>query len=367
MGQANPANGLRGRHVQIEYLSDISGATVPATLSIREAMQLLNTASQPVLFVVDSTQRVVGSLTDGDLRRAMLAGQSLEGAVSLSMKAPPITARAGDDAEILSKLEQLRRLNAATAYLPLLDEQGRISRICHIAEQAGRPVTALVMAGGFGTRLGERTRTTPKPLLPVGGRPMLDRILEQLEEANVGEIHISVHHLADKIADFVAARKNRARIHLLHEKEPLGTAGAIGLLGKGIGDGGLLMLNGDILTRMDFNAFLAFHDRHGHDGTIAVAQHEVRIPFGVVRHGADGLFQGIDEKPALRHFVAAGIYYLSAPMLGLVPEGRPMQMPELLNTARSLGMKLGLFPLHEYWADLGHPEDLDQANQDLAR
>lgn len=349
----------------VKKISNFKPFVCSPDTSIRAVMKRLDVTEIPVIFVVDEHGVPLGAVTDGDVRRAMLTGVSIDAPVTQSMKSPPITASVDNRGEAIAHLEALQVHNPQAALIPLVNAAGHIVALAHLDEQYRTSTSALLMAGGFGKRLGERTRSTPKPLLPVGGRPMLDRILEQLEDAGIEKIFVSVHYLADQIADFIATRANRATIELVFETEPLGTAGAISLLPDL--PGGLLLCNGDILTRLDMKSLIAFHNRHDYDATLAVASHEMRIPFGVVRHNDSGLFMGIDEKPVLRHFVAAGIYYLSPSVLPLVGKDRPTDVPELLNDARKLGLKLGLFPIHEYWSDLGRPDDLDQADKELSR
>lgn len=221
------------------------------------------------------------------------------------------------------------------------------------------------MAGGYGSRLGERTRGTPKSLLPVGEQPLLGRIMEQLETAGIREIHLAIHYLAEQIENFIAARDNRAQVDFIRESEPLGTAGALAELPKE-GREPVLVVNGDLFTHVDFQALDAFHYGHGLDGSIGVARYDVEIPYGVVTHDENGLFAAIEEKPTRRQFVAAGVYYLAPEFLSLVPSGKPMEMPELLNAGREIGLRIGLFPLHESWLDIGRPADFEIAD-DLFR
>ena len=151
-------------------------------------------------------------------------------------------------------------------------------------------------------------------------------------------------------------------MHILRETRRLGTAGSLSLLPVKI-DTPLLVINGDVITKADFSALKNFHDHHNHDATLAVATYEFQIPFGVVRYSSDGIFDNIDEKPHVRHFVAAGIYYLAPEFLSLIPPDQPMDMPELLNLGRNVGLQVGLFPIHEYWIDVGRPTDLEAADR----
>lgn len=330
---------------------------------IRAVMRRLNEAKFPFQLVVDGAQRLAGVLTDGDLRRAMLrADASFEATVADCMNKTPISGKASEHGENLRKLRMTR---GVVKFLPVLDDSGRVVEVLVARELGGAVQTALVMAGGAGRRLGALTSQTPKPLLPVGGQPILERIFARLEEAGVNRIYLSVHHMSDQFERFVSTRRSAAQIQLLHEKSPLGTAGAIGLLPPDL-RGPFLVMNGDVLTEVDYAALDHLHRRNGNDATIGVASHAVEIPYGVVRHNDDGVFLGIDEKPTLRHFVAAGIYLIEPACRSLASPQARMDMPELLNAARSAGLRVGLFPIHEYWKDVGQPHDLRSAEQDFS-
>ncbi len=328
----------------------------PAT-PIREVLARLNELEHPLHVVLDQAGRLLGTVTDGDIRRAFLKGASLDDPISECMHSEAVTGRRGEDESNTAKLTQVE-------FLPILDVEDAVVEILIRALPHTIIDTCLVMAGGHGSRLGDLTLTTPKPLLPVDGKPILDQIISRLEALAVPEIFISVHYLADQIEAFVGQRDNRGKIRLLHEDRKLGTAGAIGSLPTPI-DRPILVINGDVVSHVDFVALRQFHDRHAYDATLAATYHEVQIPFGVIRQSDDGLFLGVDEKPTLRKLVAAGIYYLSPEFCGLVSKDEPMDMPELLNKGRDAGLRVGLFPIHEYWIDVGRPTDLDSVNQVL--
>ena len=331
------------------------------TMALREAMRRMTALTHPFQLIVDETGRPIGSLTDGDIRRALLRSDiTPDSPVASCMHAGPITGAANDDRGNLRKLWSTGGL---MAFLPIVDADGILVEILVGRAVSSVPAAALVMAGGFGRRLGQHTQTTPKPLVPVAGRPILDRILERLEGAGVEQVFVSVHHMADQFEDYVAQRAGGPRIDLIMESSPLGTAGAVALLPDRM-SGPFLVMNGDILTEVDLQALATMHARNANDATIAVARYEFEIPYGVVRHDEDGLFLGIDEKPRMSHFVSAGIYLLSPQFQALVPPSQPIDMPELLNLGRSVGLRIGLFPIHEYWRDIGRPTDLVAAEQD---
>lgn len=326
--------------------------------SIREALARLDAVSGLCQLVVQPEGLLVGTVTDGDVRRALLQGATLDDPVSRCMHRDFLAGRVDEPAENRRLLIAGER---AIDFLPILDAEGALVDMLVRSASDLSIRHALVMAGGFGRRLGDRTKTTPKPLLPVGGKPILDRVLCALEESGVPRVSIAIHYLAEQIEQFVAGRDNRAEIDLLHETEPLGTAGALGLLPDTAG-GPLLVVNGDVLTGVDFPAVETFHRRHGLDATIAVTRHETEIPYGVVRFDEDGLFERVEEKPTVSHFVAAGVYYLAPEFLSLIKRGQRLDMPDLLNMGKKIGLRIGVFPIHEYWADVGRPEDLAQAD-----
>lgn len=342
-------------------ITDLAKYACRADTPVKELLQRIE-ATSPRLFqiVLDEDGRLTGTVTDGDVRRGILHGVMLDDPAHACMQTNPKTGQVGDAAGNCAKLASI---GSSRTFLPILDEHRVVQEIL-IADNDAGIAHALVMAGGPGTRLGERTKNTPKPLLPVGGRPILDHILTALESAGVERIVISVHYLGEQIEAFIGERDNRAGVELIREPERLGTAGALGLLGDKAPHEPLLVVNGDVITRTDFAALRDFHNRHGYDGTIGVARYDIDVPFGVVEYGEDGIFEGIREKPRISHFIAAGVYLLSPEYFSLVPEGRPMDMPELLNFGREIGLKTGLFPIHEYWTDVGHPEDLERADGD---
>ena len=200
----------------------------------------------------------------------------------------------------------------------------------------------------------------PKPLLPLRGKPILEHVLLQLEDAAVPQIYVSVHYLHEKIEAFVQNRDNRARIDLVHETDLRGTAGALALLPKRLAEP-ILVMNGDIITDVNLPAMARFHEEHGNDATIGITTYACEIPFGVVRHDERGAFAGIDEKPTKRFPVLAGIYILSPSAVAITPRDRRIDMPDLLMMGMEMGLRIGTFPIHEYWIDVGQPHDFATA------
>lgn len=346
-------------------ITDLEQYACSLELTLRDAVHRLDQSAHLFQIVVDGEGKLAGTLTDGDVRRAMLRGVALDAPVSDAMNRSPI---AGRDGAERGNLDKLATVGLAAPFLPILDGNDAVREIMLATTMPDSGIHALVMAGGSGRRLGALTQSVPKPLLPVGGKPILEHVLTRLESAGVSYITVSVHYLAEQIEQFLAARDNQARVVTLFEDSPLGTAGALGRLAPPVSGAksgaNVLVVNGDIVTQVDFATMRDFHDRHGYDGTIAVIRHDTDIPFGVVRYDGDGNFERIDEKPVLSHFVAAGVYLLSPAFAGLVAREEAMDMNELLNLGREVGLSIGLFPIHEYWVDVGRPDDLDRADRD---
>ncbi len=217
------------------------------------------------------------------------------------------------------------------------------------------------MAGGFGKRLYPLTREVPKPLLPVGEKPILQTILEQLAEGGFSQFFLAVHYRSEQVrAHFGDGSKWGVRIEYLEERQPLGTAGALSLLDQTMIDAPLLMMNGDLLTRLDFGQLVDFHGEHGGLATMCVREYDFQIPYGVV-HGDGDQVTDIIEKPVQKFFVNAGIYILEPELLGQCRPDEAIDMPDLLRQVVNDGRKVSMFPIHEYWLDIGRMEEYERA------
>jgi dTDP-glucose pyrophosphorylase len=342
-------------------ITDFASYLIHPDTTLREVMARINQLIPPMLIVATEDRRFLGTITDGDIRRALLRGGDETSSAQSIMQANSITGFISNPQDNRRKLDALE---ATIRFLPVLENDRRIA---HLLLEDGtnlRSVTALVMAGGFGRRLGDLTVTTPKPLLHVKGRPILDHVLGSLEDAGIRKIFVSTHYLADKIEKFIAARDNFAEISLIHEERPLGTGGSIGLLPAECRcEGEVVVLNGDLISDVSFDGLLAFHRSLNHNATVCVKEHRTRIEFGVVRFNDNSEFERIDEKPELSHFIAAGIYLLDSEVCSLAQPGAHLDMPDLVNRACGLGFRVGVFPVHERWADIGRPKDLHSANE----
>lgn len=324
---------------------------------ILDAMRILN--SQPhgeqFLIVIDNKGALLGTLTDGDIRRALLGGQQLDGPVTNFMQKKPLYATLIDTEDDVKSI--LNNVSSANPFLPVLDENKIVKDIKFKENFQIRELNAIIMAGGFGKRLGNKTRNRPKPLIEVQGKPLLEHVLSRLEKNNVSKIFISVHYLSKQIEEFLFKTKRENKVQLIYENEPLGTAGSLGLLPDCPGSD-LIVSNADIMTNLDYRVLADHHREKGYDATIAAAEYQVEVPFGVLRHDIDGKFNFIDEKPTLSFFVAAGVYCIKSSLLDLVNKNTALDMPELLDRGKKQNLNIGVFPIHEKWKDVGRPEDL---------
>ena len=328
--------------------------------TLLEAMKLLYTQDpeHQFLIVVDDEKKLVGSLTDGDIRRGLIRGHPLSSNVGYFLHSEPIFGTSKMKDPELSAL--LLKVKSMTPFLPVVDKNGVLQRILIGARRNLGSVNALIMAGGFGTRLGRKTKHMPKALVEVNGKPLIEHVLDMFDCNFVDRVFISTHYLANKLEEYINKKGKDKRISILREDKPLGTAGALGLLPSSL-SGRLLVSNCDIISDVDLASFCDFHNYRKIDALVAVASHETQIPFGVIRSDDDGNFLGIDEKPKIENYVAAGIYCLSPSVYKSVSFGEALDMPTLLNREHLKGRLISIFPLHERWSDVGTVDDLERA------
>jgi NDP-sugar pyrophosphorylase family protein len=313
-----------------------------------------------IVLVVDKENRLLGTITDGDIRRALMAGSAMSSLATSVMQKNPIAVNQGDSRRKALQIMREKDL----LHLPVLDAKGVVVGLETVRDllfKEQRPNPVLLMAGGLGKRLYPLTREVPKPLLPVGEKPILQTILEQLAEGGFSQFFLAVHYRSEQVrAHFGDGSKWGVRIEYLEERQPLGTAGALSLLDQTMIDAPLLMMNGDLLTRRDFGQLVDFHGEHGGLATMCVREYDFQIPYGVV-HGDGDQVTDIIEKPVQKFFVNAGIYILEPELLGQCRPDEAIDMPDLLRQVVNDGRKVSMFPIHEYWLDIGRMEEYERA------
>jgi len=347
--------------------SDLTTICVKRDVSLREAVAQMDRNRLGIILVVDEDRRLVGTVTDGDVRRAILPNIDFQQPIQVLLDrkagtcyARPITAPVG--AERSTYLNVLKQHNLL--YLPLVDEAHRVAALVTLDEflpDQALPLQAVVMAGGKGTRLNPLTEELPKPMLPVGNRPVLEIIIAQLRGAGIKRVKVTTHHQRDKIAQhFGDGRDFGVELSYVEEDRPLGTIGGLGLLE--IPNETTLVINGDILTQVDFRSMLIYHREHQAALTVAVRQYDLTVPYGVVE--CEGwMVRGLSEKPVLSFLVNAGIYLLEPAVYRFIPNGQRFDMTDLIHLLLHEGSPVVSFPVREYWLDIGHHADYEQAKE----
>jgi len=338
--------------------------------TIREVMETIDRSGKGIALVLSDEDYLIATVTDGDIRRAVLAGLNLNLPVTQLVEGrgkpfqeAPVTANAeATDAELLHTMTE-----KGLRQIPVLDTEGRVTNVILLSDLVKEyelPLRAVVMAGGFGTRLRPLTEDIPKPMLPLGTRPLLEMIVEGLRDAGIRQVNVTTHYKGEVIADhFKDGQDFGVDIRYVKEDKPLGTAGALSLLEES--DEPLLVINGDILTRVDFRSMLNFHREHNADLTVAVRQYEFNVPYGVIL--TDGVsVTGISEKPVVKQYINAGIYLLSPAVRRGIPNGQHYDIPDLIQFLLKEGRSVVCFPIREYWLDIGQADQYDQAQSDIA-
>ena len=338
---------------------------VAPNVSILEAWRVLDAAGLRILLVVAENKRLIGVATDGDIRRGLLNGGRMEDSIVSVSNSDPFTVSPGNSKEQLIKIMEERGILA----IPVVDCGVLVGvEILHdllFVPKKDNPV--FLMAGGFGTRLRPLTDSCPKPMLKIGGRPMLEILINGFKRAGFHNFYISTHYLPEVIEEYFGCGRDwGVSITYVHEDTPLGTGGALGLLPDSVSsDLPLIVMNGDILTNINYERLLNFHNSNGADATMCVREYEYKIPYGVVN--SDGVrVVGMEEKPTKRFSVNAGIYVVSPDVVRSVSENSKVDLPVLLEKRISADKKVVMFPVHEYWLDIGRMDDFNQAQSDIA-
>ncbi len=328
-----------------------------------KALQKLNENNSQIVLIVNSKNQLLGVLNDGDIRRAILSGKSLDIEIESIMNTNFLYGREREDIfEIKARMEEHKIMA-----LPILNENNVPIRMVKYVEIVGNEFVktpVVIMAGGKGVRMRPHTLKTPKPMLKVGDKPMLEILIDSFKQSGFKNFFISVNYLKDKIIEhFGDGRSWDVEISYLEEAKPLGTAGSLSLLPKEI-DGPVIVVNGDVLSRVNALSILEFHSNTYADATIAACDYSIKIPYGIVE-SMNGKLIKFNEKPTYTYFVNTGMYILSKKVLSLIQSGIPVDMPEILMSAKEKNMNINIFPLREYWIDVGKPEKISEAEENL--
>jgi len=331
--------------------------------TIQHALKIIDSGSSKIAIVVDDKKHFIGIITDGDIRRALISGSGISSPIDKIVNYQPITACIDDDKSLLAKIMKEKQILS----IPILDGKRVVGLEILNSESLknNKENIVFIMAGGFGKRLRPLTDRCPKPMLKIGSKTILERSIEQFKENGFKKFIISLHYLPDSIKDhFGNGEKFGVEIIYVYEKKPLGTGGALGLLDKFNLNLPIIMINGDILTKANFEKLLRFHEKSKAAATICVRDYQYQIPYGVI-NSQNGRIESIDEKPICKYFVNAGIYVLNPNLIKSVNRNTYLDMPTFLQGEIDKGSFLCKFLIHEYWIDIGQMHDYKRAESDI--
>ncbi|MFJ8457766.1 nucleotidyltransferase family protein [Lysinibacillus xylanilyticus] len=330
--------------------------------SLLHTMKVINDSFFKFAVVVDKEQRLLGTVTDGDIRRGILRGEGLEVPITSIMNPNPISAKNGQKQYKYKQLMKSKMLKQ----LPIVDESNRIMDILFMdkLDKSTTKNTVILMLGGLGTRLRPLTNDTPKPMLRVGNKPILETIIEGFKQYGYSNFVFSVNYKKEVISDyFQNGEAFGVTIEYVEENKRMGTAGALSLM-KNRPTKPFFVMNGDLLTQINFEQLMQFHIEHQSVATMCVREYEYQIPYGVIETAGTDLVT-IKEKPIHRSFVNAGIYVLNPEVFDYIPNDEFYDMPTLFEHLIKQNMKTSVFPIHEYWLDIGQINDFNRANNEF--
>ena len=339
----------------------VDACLVAESGTLRDAMAALDRGARQIALAVDGDGRLVGVLTDGDVRRALLRGRNLDDPLAPSVSRQFVAVAEADDRTAVIELMRARRIDA----IPVVAPNGRpvgLHLLHEYLEPVSRPNWAVLMAGGQGMRLRPLTEAVPKPMLKVAGRPILERLVLHLVGFGIKRIFISINYLGDVIEQhFEDGARFGCRIEYLRETAPLGTAGALGLLPEPPRDP-LLVMNGDLVTTVDVGALLDVHTGRRNAATVGIYRYLHTVPFGCVDRDGDRIV-GIEEKPTISREVNSGVYVLEPSAVALIDGRSAATMPDLIGRLLRRGDPVGAWDIDEDWIDVGHRDELARARE----
>lgn len=341
-------------------MKNIQNIKIKSHSTIKEALKIIDSGAKRIAVVIDKQNKLIGTLTDGDIRRGLLSGLTLESTIEAIYFRNPTLAHINDSKEEIIKKAILKQIYQ----IPIIDDEGHFVDIVDLAaliNVTNRRNKVILMVGGLGTRLRPLTENTPKPMLKVGDKPILETIIENFAKYGFTNITLSVNYKSNIIKNYFGdGSEFGVNIDYIEEEKRLGTAGALSLL-RDKPNEPFFVMNGDLLTNVNFEHLLDFHMHQNSLATMCVREYEQQVPFGVVNIN-DGKITSIQEKPINKFFVSAGIYLLSPEVLNLIPQNEFYDMPTLFEQLIMKNKNVISFPLREYWIDIGRIEEYEKAN-----
>lgn len=343
-------------------MKNIQKITLSKSATIKESLAIIDKGAMQIALVIDDNNRLIGTITDGDIRRGLLNGLSLDTAVESIMFVTPTVAHINDSKEDILRKALAKKIHQ----MPIVDDSGKLLGIQEIEELIkphNKPNKVVLMVGGLGTRLRPLTEHTPKPMLKVGDKPILQTIVEKFAEYGYTNIVMCINYKAEVIQQYFGnGQAFGVEIEYVFEEQRMGTAGALSLLNETPTEP-FFVMNGDLLTNVNFEHLHDFHVSTGAIATMCVREYDFQVPYGVVKTDGSNILS-IEEKPVQKFFVSAGIYMLSPAVLEYIPENQFYDMPTLFEKLISEQKGVISFPLREYWLDIGRIEEYRRANDE---
>lgn len=344
-------------------MKDISKFTLPLNSKIRDAIEIIDKGSIGIAIIIDENNKVLGTVTDGDIRRSLLKGNSLEDNISETMNKNSTLGHYKDNTKRLKNLAEKKSINQ----IPLIDDNGILVDVLafhNVASPQAKTNTVVLMAGGLGSRLKPLTDETPKPMLTVGTKPILENIIVNFKKHGFENFIICVNYLSEKVkCHFKDGSDLGVKITYIDETERLGTAGALSLLtDRPTSD--FFVMNADLITTINFDHLMTYHNFEGATATLCVKEYDFKVPYGVIDVQENRVTK-ITEKPVQKCLINAGIYILKPDTLEYIPRGEYYDMPNFIQKLLLMNKKVVTFPIREYWIDVGDPKDLNKAQSML--
>lgn len=343
-------------------MQSVHDILVKSSITLREALLRIDTSSKQILLVIDDTGRLIGTLSDGDIRRGLLSGHTLNESIAPIYFSKPTVVTTNDSKEMIIHLSTIKKIHQ----IPVIDHEGKPIGIEILDELVSTSLISnpvVLMAGGLGTRLGELTKNTPKPMLYVGNKPILQTIIENFARYGYTNIILSVSYLSHLIEEYFGdGSRFGVSIRYIHETERMGTAGALSLMREMLNEP-FFVMNADILTNVNFEHLHNYHLKQEAVATMCIREYEFQVPYGVVNLDKADI-TSILEKPIHTFNVSAGIYMLNPSILSIIPNHTFYDMPTLFETLITKKQKALSFPIREYWLDIGRIEEYERANSD---
>jgi len=330
---------------------------------IRSALIKLNDlAADNILFVVDDNKKLIGSFTDGDLRRGFIKGLGFDDNILEFVNKSPIFLT--ENQYSIDLLKKYRENNIKL--IPIVNIEGAIVDVINFRTKSTLiPADALLMAGGEGKRLRPLTETTPKPLLKVGGKPIIEYNIDSLARVGVNNINLSINYLGDQIVDYFGNGSNKdINIKYVREEKPLGTIGSI-LLVDNFKYDDIIVMNSDLLTNIDFTDFFKTYKDSNADMAVAATSYHVDIPYAVLEVNEINIVKSLKEKPRYTYFSNAGIYIINKRLLNMIPKNQFFDITDLMDKVLEMNFNIITYPINGYWLDVGKHEDFKKAQEDI--